>query len=42
MESPLNIKDFIDFEDLFNELSKEINKKEARKKLTCEDLVQVF
>ena len=42
MQSHLQIKDFLDFEDLFNELSKEINSKEARKKLTNEDLVKAF
>jgi hypothetical protein len=42
MESPLNIKDFLDFEDLFNELSKDIKNKKVREKLTNEDLVQGF
>ena len=42
MQSTLQFKDFIDFEDLFNDLSKEINSKEARKKLTSEDLVKAF
>ena len=42
MESPLNFKDFSDFEDLFNKFSNDIDKKEARKKLTSEDIVQVF
>jgi hypothetical protein len=42
MESPLNIKDFIDFEDLFNELSKDVKNKKVREKLTNEDLVQGF
>jgi hypothetical protein len=42
MESPLNIKDFLDFEDLFNELSKDVKNKKVREKLTNEDLVQGF
>ena len=42
MESPLNFKHFSDFEDLFNEFSKDINKMEARKILTSEDIVQIF
>ena len=42
MQSPLQIKDFIDFEDLFKELSSEISSKELRKKLTNEDLVKAF
>ena len=42
MQSPLKINDFIDFEDLFKEISNEINSKEVRKKLTNEDLVKAF
>ena len=42
MESPLNIKDFLDFEDLFNDLSKDVKNKKVREKLTNEDLVQAF
>ena len=42
MQSPLKIQDFIEFEDLFKELSNEINSKEVRKKLTNEDLVKAF
>jgi hypothetical protein len=42
MQSPLQIKDFIDFEDLFKEISGEISGKELRKKLTHEDLVHAF
>ena len=42
MESRLNIKDFLDFEDLFNELSKDVKNKKVRDKLANEDLVQVF
>jgi hypothetical protein len=42
MQSPLQIKDFLDFEDLFNEVSKEINSKEARRKLINDDLVKAF
>jgi hypothetical protein len=42
MESPMNIKDFLDFEDLFNELSKDVKNKKVREKLTNEDLVQGF
>jgi hypothetical protein len=38
----LNFKDFSDFEDLFNEFSNKIDKREARKMLTSEDIVQVF
>ena len=41
-QSPLQIKDFIDFEDLFKEISLEISGKEMRKKLTNEDLVKGF
>jgi hypothetical protein len=42
MQSPLQIKDFLDFEDLFIVLSKEVTNKKAREKLTSEDLVQAF
>jgi hypothetical protein len=42
MESPLNIKDFLDFEDLFNDLSKDVKNKKVREQLTNEDLVQAF
>jgi hypothetical protein len=42
MESPLNFNDFAYFEDLFMEMSIEINKMKAREKLTSEDLVQAF
>jgi hypothetical protein len=42
MESLLNIKDFLDFEDLFNDLSKDVKNKKVREKLTNEDLVQAF
>ena len=42
MQSPLQIKDFIDFEDLFKELSTDIYRQEAKKKLTNEDLVKAF
>jgi hypothetical protein len=42
MESPLNIKDFLDFEDLFNDLSKDVKNKKVREKLTNEDLVHAF
>ena len=41
-QSPLHIKDFIEFEDLFNEISHDISSKELRKKLTNEDLVKGF
>jgi hypothetical protein len=39
MQAPLQIKDFIEFEDLFNELSKEVSGKKIREKLTSEDLL---
>ena len=42
MQSTLQIKDFLDFEDLFNELSKDVTNKKARDKLTSEDLVHAF
>jgi replication fork clamp-binding protein CrfC len=42
MEALLQINDFLDFEDLFKELSNEITNKLARKKLTSEDIVQAF
>jgi hypothetical protein len=42
MESLLQIIDFLDFEDLFKEISFEINSKKAREKLSNEDLVKGF
>ena len=42
MQSTLQIKDFLDFEDLFNEMSKEVSGKKVRDKLTSEDLVHAF
>jgi hypothetical protein len=42
MQSPMQFKDFIDFEDLFKEISFEINSKKAREKLSNEDLVKGF
>jgi hypothetical protein len=42
MQTLLQIKDFIDFEDLFKEISHKINSKEARKQLKNEDLIKAF
>ena len=42
MQSPLQMKDFIEFEDLFNELSKEVYGKKVREKLTSNELVEAF
>jgi hypothetical protein len=42
MESPLNMKDFLNFKDNFKILKKEIIKKKVNDELTSEDLVQAF
>ena len=42
MQSALNIKDFLKFEDEFKKLSSEIKDKKVRDELTTEDLVQAF
>ena len=42
MNTPLQMKDFIEFEDLFNEFSKDVKNKKVRDQLTSEDLVQDF
>ena len=42
MQSPLQIKDFIDFEELFKELSTDIYRQKAKEKLTNDDLVKAF
>jgi hypothetical protein len=42
MESPIQMKDFIKFEDDFKKLSSEVKDKKVRDELISEDLVQAF
>ena len=42
MEKTLQIKDFLDFEKLFNKFKMEIIEKQVEGELVSEDLVQTF
>ena len=42
MQSPLEIQDFLEFEDLFNDLKKDIFDKKMRGKPVSDDLVTCF
>ena len=42
MESRIQMKDFIKFEDDFKKLSSEVKDKKVRDELASEDLVQAF